>query len=236
MNIAEIAAVLKESDFFDGCADEDLQQLSHQAVVTAFTAGQHVFDSGDVSDALYVVLQGRVRIVRYSDDGQEITLGLIEEGEIFGEIALLDGGSRSASAYAQDKSLIGVIKRSDFFAFLETNPRMTIHLLVMICGRLRNTIDQVHSIALMSLEARLARLLLTLAASYGKRRADGVLIDLKIGQKELGAFIATTRESVGKQLGIWRDEGLIGREGGKIVLLDLATLTDLAGDDEGLDD
>lgn len=231
MSPTKIAGILAASDFFKDTALANLQDLARRAQVVTYSSGQNIFSTGDISETLYIVLEGRVRIVRFSEEGQEVAFGLIDPGEVLGEVAMIDGGPRSASAFAQEKCQLAAINRNDFFQFLESEPKMTVHLLVVMCGRLRDTIDQVHNIGLKSVEARLARALLGFAANYGTVRRDGVLIDLKIGQREIGAFVATTRESVGKQLSAWRDSGLIGRDGGKVVIRDMQALSDLAGDD-----
>lgn len=231
MSSDRIANILCASPLFAGSTPGRIQALAAKARVNSLDAGQNIFSTGDNSETLYVVLEGRIRIVRFSEDGQEIALGFIEPGEIFGEVAMIDGGRRSASAYVQEECKLGAVSRSDFFDFLNTEPQTSVRLLVMMCGRLRNTIDQVHNIGLMKIEARLARTLLWLASNYGVASADGVMVDIKIGHREIGAFVAATRESVGKQLRLWRDEGLIDREGGKFIIRDMEALSELAGDE-----
>lgn len=215
--------------FLNGLDEPEKTMLAESAHTVRYAAGQMVFESGDESDCCYVVVEGRVRIVRFSEEGDEITLGYIDRGEIFGEMSVLDGGARSASAYAHSAATLGVIPGARLRAFLEDNPRLTVELFSLVCRRLRNTIDQLDTIAFEPLEARLARLLLMLSETYGVDHADGVLIDFRLGHRELGAFIATSRESVGKQLTRWSKAAIVAREDGRFLLRDVAALEDLAG-------
>lgn len=229
MPTQHIAEILAGSDVFSGAVPDHLGFLASKAQVFSFKVGHEIFATGDPSEALFVVLEGRVRIIRLAEDGQEIGLGFIDAGSIFGEISMLDGKGRSASAVAYEKCRLGVIRRSDFFSFLDLEPENSRRLLLILCGRLRDTIDQVHSIGLKGVEARVARTLLWLASNYGKVRDDGVLIDIKLGQREVGTFAATSRESVSKAFGLWREAGHIDRAGNKLLIRDREALARLAG-------
>ncbi|MFC5316247.1 Crp/Fnr family transcriptional regulator, partial [Azospirillum rugosum] len=138
---------------------------------------------------------------------------------IFGEIALLDGRPRTADAVAIGDCVLLVIERRDFVPFLERSPQVAIKMLEVMCDRLRQTSLLVEDLALLDLPQRVARLLVRLGASYGRRTADGLRIDLKLSQKDLGNLIATSRESINKQLRVWQDEELIAVEHGYITLL-----------------
>ncbi|MGF1563315.1 MAG: Crp/Fnr family transcriptional regulator [Geminicoccaceae bacterium] len=224
---------LASSRFFSALNSAQLQPLAAQASFHDYRTGQSVFQAGDASDALYAVIYGRVRISRTSHDGEEITLGLVNQGEIFGEIAVIDGGLRSASACAQEATRLGVIARDSFMGFLHEHPSITVELLRVLCKRQRRTIEQVDALAFQCLEVRLARLLVNLSESYGRRHPEGVLLDLRLGQRELGAFIASSRESVSKQLATWRQDGLVDRADGRLVLKDKDALESLANADAG---
>ena len=227
----QTATAMRHGDFPGLLQASDLEPLRARTVSRRYQAGQVVFDAGDESDAVYVVVAGRIRIVRHSEDGDEVMLAFVERGDIIGEMGVLDDGVRSASAIAHVESELQEISRAVFFDFLEKTPALTLKLLRLLCRRQRRTIDQVGAIAFLGLEARLARLLVALADTYGVKRANGVLIDLKIGQRDLGAFIATTRESVGKQLNLWREEGLVEKESGRLLIRALDTLRERAGGD-----
>jgi len=185
-----------------------------------FTNGQVIFQKGDPGTSMMAVLGGRVRISAYSEDGREIILNMVEPGQLFGEIALLDGKERSADATAMGKTELLILDRRDFLPFLERNPKIAVQLIEVLCGRLRRTSEMVESIAFLDFGARLARLLLQMAENYGKETDAGLLINLRISQADLGNLIASTRESVNRQLSAWTQEGVIAMDQGKITLID----------------
>ena len=175
------------------------------------------------------VLSGRVPISAYSEDGKEMILNIVESGQIFGEIALLDGKERTADATAMGPTALLILDRRHFVPFLERNPKIAVRLLELLCERVRRTSELVENVAFLDFSARLARLLARLAESYGEARADGaVRINLRLSQQDLGNLIATTRESVNRQLSAWQQDGLIALEQGRITILDPDALEDLS--------
>ena len=193
-----------------------------------FTNGQVIFQKGDPGTSMMAVLEGRVRISAYSEDGREIILNMVDPGQLFGEIALLDGKERSADATAMGKTQLLILDRRDFLPFLEQNPKIAVQLIEVLCSRLRRTSEMVESIAFLDFGARLARLLVQMSEHYGKETEAGLLIDLRISQADLGNLIASTRESVNRQLSAWTQEGVIAVDQGKITIIDQDTLETMA--------
>jgi CRP-like cAMP-binding protein len=200
--------------------DAALDTLLAVASERQFTNGQVIFQKGDPGTSMMAVLQGRVRIGAYSEDGREIILNMVEPGQLFGEIAILDGKERSADATAMGKTQLLILDRRDFIPFLENNPKTAVRLFEVLCERLRRTSEMVESIAFLDFGARLAKLLLQMADHYGKETEQGLLIDIRISQADLGNLIASTRESVNRQLSAWTQEGVIAMEQGRIAILD----------------
>ena len=201
--------------------DEDaLDTLLAVASERRFTNGQVIFQKGDPGTSMMAVLSGRVRISAYSEDGREIILNMVDPGQLFGEIALLDGKERSADATAMGKTELLILDRRDFLPFLEKNPKSAVQLIEVLCDRLRRTSEMVESIAFLDFGARLARLLVQMSEHYGKETEQGLLIDIRISQADLGNLIASTRESVNRQLSAWTQEGVIAVDQGKITLID----------------
>lgn len=164
------------------------------------------------------VLHGRVRIGSVSPEGREVVLNIINPGEVFGEIALLDGKPRSADATATEDTLLLVLERRHFLPFLERHPDTMLRLIAVLCDRLRRTSVAMEDLAMLDLPERLARLLLKLGEDYGRRIADGLRIDFKLSQKDLSNLVASSRESVNKQMRAWHAEGVLDMQGGYIVL------------------
>jgi CRP/FNR family transcriptional regulator, cyclic AMP receptor protein len=188
------------------------------ATVRHYQPNDEIFAKGDPGDALYAVLMGRVCIYTGSPEGEEAILNILEPGEMFGEIALLDGAPRTASARAMKAVDLLQIHRDHFVPFLHDHPELCVSILQVLCGRIRMNVEFIEDTVFLHLPARLAKRLLSLAEVYGKPDARGVRIDLRLSQQDLAHMIGATRERVNKELGVWREQGLIAVEDGMIVI------------------
>jgi CRP-like cAMP-binding protein len=201
-------AVLKHNYLFRGLADAALERIAALATRRAYYKGSVVFSQGDVGDALYGVASGRVRISASATDGRQVFLNIMEPGDTFGEIAVMDGLPRTANAIALDDTSLIAIQRNDFLAFLEREPQLAIHLLKLLCERLRWTSDLVEESAFMAGPARLAKRLLILASLHGRAAGVGHL-ELRISQAELAHFLGISRQIVNQHLTDWRRNGWV---------------------------
>jgi CRP-like cAMP-binding protein len=181
-----------------------------------FAAGETIFLKGSAATGMMAVLSGRVRISAPSRQGKEIVLNVIEPGEVFGEIALLDGGDRTADATALSTCELLVLERRDVMGFLETNPKACLKLLETLCQRLRRTSEQVEDVVFLELPQRMAKVLIRLTRKDGDR--------LTLSQRELANLVGGTRESMNKYLGAWKRERYIAIEDGAIRVLDRGAL------------
>jgi CRP-like cAMP-binding protein len=212
------------SAFFRSMRPEEIDEILAFATQRRFARGTLLMGKGEPGSSLMAVLAGRVRIGNVSTDGKEVTLNVIGPGEIFGEIALLDGKPRSADVTAIEDTTVLVVERKDFLPFLLRHDTLVERLLVVLCDRLRRTSGALEDLALFELPARLARVLLKLATDYGRPTGAGLRIGLKLSQRDLANLVASTRESVNKQLRLWREAGIIDVDDNHIVLLRRADL------------
>lgn len=210
--------VLAATPLFHSLAREDLEALADLAAERRAPRGTVVMRQGDDGASMMVLVSGRLRAGATSADGREATISLFEPGSVLGEIALLDGGRRSLDITAMADSMLLVIERRDFLPFLRARPELMLRLLVLLCGRLRQASTALEELALSPLSVRLARLLLSLAASHGASTPEGTRIRLRLSQRELGAQVAATRESVNKQIRQWEEAGLLGEQDGQMVV------------------
>lgn len=216
------------SPLFQSMRSEELSEILSLAIDRRVRRGQIIFQRGDNGSSMMAVLRGRVRISVVSPEGREITLNIIRPGEVFGEIALLDDQPRSADATAIEDTALLVVERRQFLPFLSRNQDLAMRLLAVLCQRLRETSLALEQIALLDLPARLARVLLKLAADYGRLTPAGTRIDFKLSQRDLSNLVAASRESVNKQLGVWREVGVLSLHDGYIVLCRQEELQTLA--------
>lgn len=217
-------AALLRSPLFQAMTDAELDETLKFAVERRWSKAASIFQKGDEGSSLMAVLKGRVKISAVSAEGKEVTLNVIATGDIFGEIALLDGNPRSADATAVEDTLLLVVERRHFLPFVRQNDDLYLRLLAVLCDRLRRTSMALEDLALFDLPARLARLLLKMAEDYGRPATGGVRIDMKMSQRDISTLVASTRESVNKQLQVWRKDGVLQLDAGYIILCRSAEL------------
>jgi CRP/FNR family cyclic AMP-dependent transcriptional regulator len=224
-------AILLKHALFAHLTGDELDQLLTHAHVVHVRHGKAIFLKASPGTGMMAVLKGRVRISAPSIDGREIVFNMIEEGEVFGEIALLDGKDRTADAVAQTDCELLVIERRSFVPFLKNNPEVALRLLAVLCERLRRTTEQVEDMLFLDLPSRLAKKLLNLASTAGERTPAGLRIATRLSQRELGSMVGMSRESINKQLRHWQNDGIVGVDDGFIVLKDEDAMKDLAAPD-----
>lgn len=203
---------------FRGIDPETFRPLSHRIRHRRMDRGQIVFRRDDEGDALYAVKSGQIKISVSSADGKEVVLNLMRAGDIFGEISILDGGPRTADATAMEDTDLLVLHRRDFTNFLEQKPRVAIAMLRVLTERLRNTSNQLEDVAAYDRSARLARSLIRLSLRFGEETSEGVRIDLNLTQSDIGNLVGMTRESMNKQIAVWREQGFLTFERGVLTI------------------
>src|SRR4051812_26298727 len=173
----DIVEILGESEIFGALFENELRGLVHLGARARYSAGQTIFEKSDPGDSLMIVLDGRIKIRNLSSDGREIVLNFIDPGQIFGEIALLDGKPRTAGASTLEPSELFVLRRQPVLGFLEEKPLIAIRLIGVLCQKLRRTTQMFEEKALLNMAPRVALGLLRLAAEHGRHTPTGVLID-----------------------------------------------------------
>ena len=214
----EIGDLLARNFLFRNLDPDVIERISALGTTVELAGNQVLFLKGDEGDALYGVLDGRIRISSGDADGKEIILNIIDSGDIFGEIALLDGKPRTADASAMAASQLFRVQRSDFLGLMAAEPRLTQHLLEMVCDRIRKTSEMLEDSAFLDLPARLAKRLLSLAKYYGDSSQETALTGIQISQAELGQLMGTSRESINKHLQYWRGRGWITLGRGRVTI------------------
>src|SRR5688572_7764072 len=172
-----------------------LAELAQMVRRRTYHRGETIFHKGDPGDSLYLITDGQVKIVLPSDTGEEMTLGVLETGDMFGELALFDGRPRSATMVAVENTEVLLLYRD---GFVGRNPEVATALLGVLSRRLRATNEWIEDAIFLDVPGRLAKRLLDLADRHGKQTGRGVEIDLKLTQQDLAAMVGATRESVNK--------------------------------------
>jgi len=215
--------VLKRIPLFASLSDPDLQNLTSLLRRKLLGKGEILFQQGDEGTALYIIVQGRIRI-SLSRRLDNVTLAILGQGEFLGEMALLDELPRSADAIALEDAQLYVLNRKDFLSFLSNNPHTVYAILNSLSRRLRKTDDQLAEMCFLNLSARLAKRLVELAETQAPDQDEPNACDLSISQQELGNILGVSRESINKELKILRDKGVVSTSRNSIRILDLEAL------------
>jgi CRP/FNR family transcriptional regulator, cyclic AMP receptor protein len=216
--------LLAQVSIFEQLGADELEQLSALLRTRRYAKGEVIFHQGDVGTSLYIIRKGEVAIRLASPDGKEVILTLLDRGDFFGELALLDGEPRSTDAVAREETDLLSIQREDFRLFLDARPKVALGLLATLSRLVRHVTQLVHDTTFLDARARLVRVLLELARNQGQQGAEGVVIPQKLTQTELANLCGLTRESTNKWLRFYVREGLLSYEGGRITLVHPARL------------
>jgi len=217
----ELAVLLGTNPLFSGLGTEAIKRIAGLCHLRKLVAGQVLFVKGDLGDALYGVRRGQIRIETGTASGKRLTIEVFGPGDVFGEIALLDGGPRTADAVAAEAGELFVLPRSEFLNYLERDPRLAVRIIELLCARIRQTNENMEARIFLPLRARLARRLSALADDFG--------VELHITQEELGTLLGVARETVNRQLQEWRRSGIVKLSRGQIVVQDVGQLAKEGG-------
>jgi CRP-like cAMP-binding protein len=203
-----------------GLSNEDREALASAIARKRYRRGDIVMQKDEPGHALFIVERGTVRIYVPSSQGNDLILAVLGPGDFFGDLSLLDGRPRSASAAVGTDATLLTLERADFIALLTRRPAAAMAVLEAVAGRLRETDEMASDLAFLDVAGRLAKRLLDLAADHGVQQDGGVLIDLGVTQEDLASMIGVTRESVNRNLSEFQTLGLISKKGRRIVIRD----------------
>lgn len=223
----EKCELIARSFLFQGISDQHLEHLARYSKIKQIAARKVICQRGEQGSQMFIIVSGRVSMNTDSEEGKELTFGILGPGDIFGEIALLDGGERTATVKTIEATEVLMLERRDFLPFLEKFPKVAISLLSTLAARLRKTDELFEDTYFKNLPGRLAKRFLGLADTYGSPTSHGIQIDVKLSQGDIGKLAGATRESINKQLKAWEEDGLISFDKGYIVLKELEKLEDI---------
>lgn len=223
--------MLSQTALFRNQSQSVLDAIGTAMQSVRFAPGQTIFSRGDTGKALYLVTEGRVRLSILTEEGRELSFAHAVAGEIFGEIAVLDGSNRSADATALGEVSALSLAASDFNRLIDTHASLARSVIRFLCVRLRDVSDRLEDIALLPLEARLARYFLnrvtTLPSAVGGRPGGTPQVALGMSQTELALLLGASRPKVNVALTALEDAGAITRSG-PVFTCDVAILADFA--------
>jgi CRP/FNR family cyclic AMP-dependent transcriptional regulator len=219
---APLVAALATIPFFAGLDPAALDRVAGGMRSRRFRRGEVIFHLGDPGDALFIIVSGAVKISLPAETGEEAILATLRPGNVFGELALLDGAPRSATATSIEPVETLVLPRERFRELIATEPTIRDALLASLAMELRRLTTHVEELHFLDITGRLAARLVRLAHEGGTARPDGTIrLPTPLTQGDLASMVGCTRQSVNKLLGQFTDDGLIRLEREAIVVSDL---------------
>jgi CRP/FNR family transcriptional regulator, cyclic AMP receptor protein len=218
---------LKYVPIFSELNDNTIEQISKIGNRKTFKKDSVVLFEHETGSALFVIVEGKVKISRLSDDGREVILTILNESDFFGEMAIIDGLSRSANVTAMEDSELFIIQRNDFIALLQSHPEISIALLKELTQRLRAADLKIKSLSLKDAEGKVATVILQLADDIGKIKNGTVEIEKLPLQHDLANMAGTSRETISRTLHSLVKKELIDLKGSKLKILNYEKFKEL---------
>ena len=216
---------------FETFDDELIHQVMSIAIAKTWSAGTTLFQRGDEGNQMIALASGRIKLSLLTPQGKELTLRHVEPGLILGEMAILDGEPRSADAVATVSSKGYVIRKSDFQTLMNTYPQASLSIIRYLCDRLRDTTEQLETIALYDIDSRVARFLMAaLRQLHGDELPDSANLQLFLSQSEIASILGASRPKINRAIIALEDAGAITRNG-TVINCNIQRLTALAEPD-----
>lgn len=219
--------LLGKSFIFEALDDHARQELANFSFIKRYTAGDTIFTMGEPGQSMMAIAAGSVRVSMFTPSDREVTLNDLQAGDVFGEIAMLDGQERSASVKALTNCTLVVLERRALLDLLNRDPALSIRLIELLCQRVRRSDERMIEIAFLDLPARLAKLVLRLTVT-APASEDKPLSKLSQSQSELAGMIGNSRENVNRCLRRWQKAELVDLKDGWLIIRDRARLEALA--------
>jgi len=211
--------LLKKVSLFEGLNDEELGALAEVALPRVFPKDRVVIMAEEEGDTLFIISSGQVKVSIVSEDGREVILSILGQGNFFGEMSLLDGNPRSANVTTMSETELLIIRRADFLRLIHRIPDIAIKLLSVLASRLRKTDRKIEGLALSDVTGRITQTLLQLAEEQGAPGTDGILIRNRPTHQELANMSGTTRETVSRVLKRLEAQGYIVPKGRDLLVV-----------------
>jgi CRP/FNR family transcriptional regulator/CRP/FNR family cyclic AMP-dependent transcriptional regulator len=211
--------LLRRVTLFSGLKEDELDALAKVTARRSFQKHSVILLAEEEGNSLFIIQKGKVKVSILSEDGREIVLTLLGDGEFFGEMSLLDGLPRSATVIALEDTEAVMLRREDLLRLIERTPQIAIKLMAELTIRLRKTDQKIESLALLDVAGRIASALLQLASDEGEETPGGLVIYNHPTQQLLANMTGTTRETVSRVLKRFRKEGYMATMGRNWIIL-----------------
>lgn len=197
---------MKTIQLFSSLSDAELNQVCSKMPVKQFKKNEVILYEEDTNEYMYIILEGKVRIVQMTEDGKETILAMHKAGDFFGEMSLIDGKTMPATVMAVENSITSIISKKDFFSLIHAQPKVSEKLLEILCARLRESWERIQILNFKNASDRLKMLFLMLSEEYGKKTADGITLNIKLTHQDIANMTGITRETVTRVIDRWQKD------------------------------
>jgi CRP/FNR family transcriptional regulator len=188
--------ILKKIEIFSSLTDKEIEKIMNNMIIKQFKKNETILYEEDTNEYMYIILSGKVKVIRTTEDGKEIILAIHHSGNFFGEMSLIDGKTSPASVVATEDSLVSIISKNDFFSILFSQPKVMKSLLNILCARLRKSWDTIQLLNFNNAAQRTKMLFLMLSDEYGEKTSEGVILNIKLTHQDISDMTGLTRETV----------------------------------------
>jgi len=200
---------LKNIQLFSSLTDDELHQIKDKLSLKRYKKHEVILFEEDTTEYMYIILNGKTKVVQTTEDGKEILLAMHHSGEFFGEMSLLDGKTSPATVVAMEDSSVAIISRQEFYSLIRAQKRILDNLLLILCSRLRDSWEKIQLLNLKNASHRIKILFLMLSDRYGEKTAEGVTLNIKLTHQEIAEMTGMTRETVTRMIDKWQKDGEI---------------------------
>ncbi|MBE0427538.1 MAG: Crp/Fnr family transcriptional regulator [Nitrospirae bacterium] len=199
----------KKIELFHSLTDEELRQISDRIVIKRFDRNEIILYEEDTAEYMYIILEGKVKVIQTTEDGKEIFLSIHQSDEFFGEMSLIDGRTSPATVIATENSTIAIISKKDFYSSINAHSKLLHNLLLILCSRLRESWEKIQLLNLKNASQRIKILLIMLSDKYGDKTSEGITLNIKLTHQEMADMTGMTRETVTRVIDRWQKDGEI---------------------------
>ncbi len=200
---------LKKIQLFSSLTDDELHQIKDKLSLKRYKKHEVILFEEDTTEYMYIILNGKTKVIQTTEDGKEILLAMHFSGEFFGEMSLLDGKTSPATVVAMEDSSVAIISRQEFYSLIRAQKRILDNLLLILCSRLRDSWEKIQLLNLKNASQRIKILFLMLSDKYGEKTAEGVTLNIRLTHQEIAEMTGMTRETVTRMIDKWQKDGEI---------------------------
>ncbi|MCY6371104.1 Crp/Fnr family transcriptional regulator [Clostridium ganghwense] len=219
---------MQDISLFSTLQEEELKEISNLIVTREYKKGETIFFQGDVSEKLYIVSKGKIKIFKHTKEGKEQILYILSNGGVIGALNLLKKDKFDFNAEALENTRVCTLNKEDFDNVIIKNPQITLKILEKVYDRVVNVENLVQRLSTKDVEAKVAGVLLSLIKDFGVETEKGIILDMSLNREEMGSYAGITRETISRKLAVMQEEGIIELIGNKKILIkDIETLKNI---------